>query len=268
MDTLRIPRKRDQKPWEWRRDSPIRPVVFDDPGIIDDGVVHLHLEHRIVQRLLGRFISQGFVFDDLSRACMTQTKDDIPRVILLGRLALYGPGAARLHEQLVPVTAKWIDPDIRKSPLEPYKIDAETKTMSLLNDAFNTGPKTEINETVKKQLQEAATTDIGQLLDHLQQRGEEYAELAIKKLNERAEAESKAMLGILRRQREHIKKTQKAAENRDWDQMRIKFVGDELDNETETATAQFKQALLGRTTGNIQNMKSKTNQIGFVKCTR
>ena len=79
MDTLRAPRDRDQKPWEWRRDSPIRPVVFEDPGTMTDDVVHLHLEHRIVQRLLGRFISQGFVYHDLSRACLTQTKDAINR---------------------------------------------------------------------------------------------------------------------------------------------------------------------------------------------
>jgi hypothetical protein len=51
MDTLRAPRDRDQKPWEWRRDSPIRPVVFEDPGTMTDDVVHLHLEHRVVQRL-------------------------------------------------------------------------------------------------------------------------------------------------------------------------------------------------------------------------
>ena len=31
MDTLRVPRKRDQKLWEWRRTSPIRPVVFKGP---------------------------------------------------------------------------------------------------------------------------------------------------------------------------------------------------------------------------------------------
>ena len=58
MDTLRTPRPRDQKRWEWRRTSPIRPVVFEDQGTMDDRVVHLHLEHRIVQRLLGRFIAQ------------------------------------------------------------------------------------------------------------------------------------------------------------------------------------------------------------------
>ena len=43
------------------------------PGTIDDDVVHLHLEHRVVQRLLGRFRAQGFVHHDLSRACLAQT---------------------------------------------------------------------------------------------------------------------------------------------------------------------------------------------------
>jgi hypothetical protein len=42
-----------------------------------------------VQRLLGRFLAQGFVYHDLSRACLAQSDDPIPRVVLLGRLALY-----------------------------------------------------------------------------------------------------------------------------------------------------------------------------------
>ena len=87
-----------------RRESPIRPVVFSDTGTMDQDVVHLHLEHRVVQRLLGRFTAQGFVHHDLSRACLSQSNDAIPRVILMGRLCLYGPRAARLHEELVPVT--------------------------------------------------------------------------------------------------------------------------------------------------------------------
>ena len=86
MDTLRTPRKRDQKLWDWRREAPIRNVVFDDPGIVGDDVVHLHLEQRVVQRLLGRFTAQGFVHHDLSRACFAQATDSIPRVVLLGRL--------------------------------------------------------------------------------------------------------------------------------------------------------------------------------------
>jgi superfamily II DNA/RNA helicase len=32
MDSLRALRSRNQRLWEWRRESPIRPVVFEDPG--------------------------------------------------------------------------------------------------------------------------------------------------------------------------------------------------------------------------------------------
>jgi hypothetical protein len=47
LDTLRTPRKREQPFWEWRRESALRPVVFDDPGTMTGEVVHLHLEHRV-----------------------------------------------------------------------------------------------------------------------------------------------------------------------------------------------------------------------------
>ena len=127
MDTLRAPRNRDQKPWEWRRESPIRPVVLHDTGTMDQDVVHLHLEHRVVRRLLGRFTAQGFVHHDLSRACLSHSNDAIPRVILMGRLCLYGPRAARLHEELVPVTARWIELSQRKNALNPYGREAEIR---------------------------------------------------------------------------------------------------------------------------------------------
>ena len=233
MDTLRAPREPDQKPWEWRRESPIRPVVFEDPGTMNEEVVHLHLEHRIVQRLLARFISQGFVHDDLSRACLTQTKDGIPRVILLGRLALYGPGAARLHEELIPVTARWQDPQDRGEPLSPYARDAEAKTLSLLDEAFHKSTGQTIESEVVDRLQAAAARDVQELLEHLHQRGEEYAADAVQKLAERAEAEAKAMVEILERQRKHIVNTQKAADKRDWRQLRIRFDEDDLNIEEE-----------------------------------
>jgi SNF2 family DNA or RNA helicase len=207
MDTLRAPQKRDEKFWEWRRSSPIRPVVFEDPGVVSDDVVHLHLEHRVVQRLLGRFIAQGFVHHDLSRACLSQTKDAIPRVILLGRLTLYGIGAARLHEELIPVTARWTDPKIRKGALSPYAKDAETKTMALLEEALAEKQHRPIGKEIKKQLQAAGARDIGELLAHLQGRGDEYAIDAEKKLRARADAESKAMRLILENQRTHISQT-------------------------------------------------------------
>jgi superfamily II DNA or RNA helicase len=60
LDTLRAPRRQNQKLAEWRREAPIRPVVFEDAGVLTEDTVHLHLEQRVAQRLLARFRSQGF----------------------------------------------------------------------------------------------------------------------------------------------------------------------------------------------------------------
>ena len=46
---------------EWRRENPVRPVIFEDPCRLSAESVHLHLEHRLAQRLLSRFLSQGFL---------------------------------------------------------------------------------------------------------------------------------------------------------------------------------------------------------------
>ncbi|QDS93881.1 RNA polymerase-associated protein RapA [Roseimaritima multifibrata] len=230
MDTLRVPRKRDQKLWEWRRSSPIRPVVFEDPGVVGNDLVHLHLEQRVVQRLLGRFTAQGFVHHDLSRACFAQATDSIPRVILLGRLALYGEGAARLHEELIPVTARWSDPSIRKGPLSPYAKDAEAKTMGLLDDSLLKASGVKLTPAVTQQLQYAAAGDIRDLLPHLEIRGEEYAADAEKKLAARGTAEAKAMREILETQQKHISSTMKRISKLDPNQMRLDFgeIDDEL----------------------------------------
>ncbi|MFN3194041.1 MAG: DISARM system SNF2-like helicase DrmD [Aureliella sp.] len=227
MDTLRAPRKRDQKLWEWRKSSPIREVVFNDPGVVSDDVVHLHLEQRVVQRLLGRFSAQGFVHHDLSRSCFAQSKDAIPRVILLGRLCLYGIGAARLHEELIPVTARWTDPKIRKDKLSPYAKDTEAKTLSLLEQALLDSQGVYLDGRVTEQLREAAAQDISELLPYLESRGQEYAEDAESKLISRGQAESKAMAEILGTQRKHIAETVKKFDKTDRNQLKFEFAQEE-----------------------------------------
>ena len=139
LDTLRPPRRSDQKLADWRREAPIRPVVFEDAGVLSDDTVHLHLEQRVAQRLLARFRAQGFVYHDLSRACLAQAKDSIPRVVLLGRLCLYGRRAERLHEEIVPLAARWIDPGQRSGPLRAYAREAETRTLDLLEQSLTGG---------------------------------------------------------------------------------------------------------------------------------
>ena len=145
------PRRLHEKLADWRKHAPIRPVVFEDPRTLTDETVHLHLEQRVAQRLLARFRAQGFVYKDLSRACLAQSRDSIPRVVLLGRLALYGKGAERLHEELVPVTARWIEPSRRNGPLRAYARDTETRTLALLDEALTRQaeqPDAVVRETV------------------------------------------------------------------------------------------------------------------------
>jgi len=207
MDTLRVPKAKEQKPWEWRRESPVRPVVFEDPGQMGEEVVHLHLEHRVVQRLLGRFTAQGFVRHDLSRACLANTSDAIPRVILIGRLCLYGPGAARLHEQLVPVTARWSAPAGRRMPLTTYSREAEEKTMDLLEDAFSQKTARPLADVVLHRLQQSAPQDVNELLPYLEERGKELALEVRKRLAERGEKEAQAMREILELQKKRVTQT-------------------------------------------------------------
>jgi hypothetical protein len=146
---------------------------------------------------------------------MAQTTDAVPRVLLIGRLALYGPGAARLHEELIPVTARWIDPAVRKGELTPYSREAETKTMSLLDVALIEKHAKPVPDVVLRQLQDSAPHDVSNLLPHLEARGAEYARDAIAKLEKRSEIESKAMREILESQKKHLVETMAKNENVD-----------------------------------------------------
>ncbi len=103
LDTLRPSPENGVKNWKWRKEAPVRPVIFDSAERHRHSVVQLHLQHRVVQRLLSRFTAQGFVLHDLSRACLAHSKDYIPLWSLIGRLSIYGTGAARLHEEILTV---------------------------------------------------------------------------------------------------------------------------------------------------------------------
>jgi len=214
LDTLRAPRKSDEKLADWRREAPIRPVVFEDTGVLTEDVVHLHLEQRVAQRLLARFRSQGFVYHDLSRACFAQAQDSIPRVILLGRLSLYGQGAERLHEELVPVTARWVEPSQRRGPLKAYAREAEARTLDLLERSLLAGEDATPDETIRRKLLSSAAQDIEELLPQLEPRAEELAALAVQRLRQRGEREERDLRETLERQRERVREELERTEPR------------------------------------------------------
>lgn len=202
LDTLRAPRPRDQKLWDWRRSAPIRPVVFRDTGSLDDRLVHLHLEHRLAQRLLGRFLSQGFVHDDLSRATAVRSPDATPRVLLLGRLSLYGDRAARLHDEIVPIAARWTDPSIRKNALQPYAEATTDKTLDLVEKALLAGHPAP--PQAQDKLRAALARDLAELLPHAEQLAQKLGDEAAQQLARRGDDEAAEMTQILDTQRQRI----------------------------------------------------------------
>ena len=204
LDTLRAPSTDGQRGFQWRKESPIRPVVFNAPEGIDDDIVQLHLQHRVVQRLLGRFLSQGFVHHDLSRACLAHTTDAIPRVVLLGRLSLYGAGAVRLHEEVLTVTARWTELATRRGSLTPYAREAEAKTLELLESSLRPGAQPNVPEAVAKRLQTSFARDIEELLPHLEQRGKEAKSDAEAKLTKRGADEAESIRRVLDDQKRRV----------------------------------------------------------------
>ena len=204
LDTLRAPRKRDQKISDWRKEAPIRPVVFEDAGVLSDKTVHLHLEQRLAQRLLARFRSQGFVHHDLSRACLAQAADSVPRVVLLGRLLLFGRRAERLHEEIVPVAAHWKEPSLRNGGLVPYRRAAETKTLNLLDQSLARVGGPEPDEAVRARLLASAARDVEELLPQLEERAERAAVAAERLLAERGRIEKRKLAETLAAQRKRV----------------------------------------------------------------
>jgi hypothetical protein len=155
--------------------------------------------------LLARFRSQGFIYNDLSRACLAQASDSIPRVILLGRLSLYGRGAERLHEELVPLAARWVEPSQRKGAITAYAREAEAKTLELLERSLGEVRRHTPDDVIQKKLLASAQRDIAELLPQLEPRAQELAALAIEKLRKRGAREEKDLRETLERQRDRVR---------------------------------------------------------------
>ncbi len=117
LDGLRIPYGmepgHDERPypasdrWTWRRRSRLRPLRFRASAVANEETVHMHLEHRVAQRLLGQLSAQTFTRDAMARATVLATERGTDRVVLLGRLVLFGPRGARLHDEVLARAAEW-----------------------------------------------------------------------------------------------------------------------------------------------------------------
>jgi superfamily II DNA or RNA helicase len=259
FDELRArPSRPGEKPGQWRAsaDAGVRRVSFT-PAILVDGrdadVVQLHLEHRLVRRLLGRFLSAGFR-QGLQRTCViATTATRTPRVLLIGRLALYGESAARLHEEVLSVAADWRDP-ARGTPLRPLAPGREAEARVLdeliaaLKDARMADP------AIVATASAGVAADVAELRPVLEQRAATQAARAATELTRRAEAEATGLERLLRDRIERIhherkqddrqftllldeaEARQRAADRRSWERAATRL-DDELVREPERLRA-------------------------------
>lgn len=107
LDSLRPPRPRHESFYDWRKRPPL-PVTFSPIARLTSDIEQLHLAHPFTKRILDRFLAQGFSAHDLRRitAVMDPNAGEA-RAIGYARLTLFGPGAARLHDEIIAVAASW-----------------------------------------------------------------------------------------------------------------------------------------------------------------
>ena len=180
------------------------PLLEAPPGVASK-LAHLHLSHPIVQRVLQRFLAQGFSANDLSRVTVVKSKRDaVARVIVFGRLSLFGAGAARLHDEVVSVSAKWLDGG-GKGHLKPFGEEADRQAIKQLEATLAEAPElSATSSVVQSRLLGSASSDFAALWPSVEEEAAQREKDARKLLAQRGTSEAKALTQILLTQRETI----------------------------------------------------------------
>jgi len=214
----------------------------------------VHLEHRLVKRVLGRFLARGFA-DRVNRVAAVYGPGSQPRLVLLGRVSLYGPDGRRLHEEVIPVTARWRAID--KGGPELFREGGEVTTLNQLAEALRTSQP--VKTEIAVQLAESVKSDMFHLQGIFEGRALEAEKTAAATLSEIAEAEAVALRSLLQRQlervererttsdpaqatldlrtdeqrlRDELERRQREADRRSWDD-KIKRLTDDLEKEPD-----------------------------------
>ena len=140
----------------------------------------------------------------------------------MGRLAVYGTGAARLHEEIIPVTAIWSEAERERKPLKALGETGEERTLNQLEDALRharTVPPLAIGR-----IQALVDRDITDLLPTLERLASDRLAQVRIELAKRGTAEAKLLAELLERQRRRIAQ---ASASFDPDQLLLPGVGDD-----------------------------------------
>lgn len=239
----------------WRSHTPVRAIAFappvDEHGRDAPDVVQLHVEHRLVRRLLSRFVSQGFQ-SDLQRVTVLAGVEARPRVVLLGRLCLYGSEGQRLHERVLAVSAWWQERGEGKA-VAPFGAAGETGTLERLEKAFG-GRKPPASAVAK--VKPWIARDVADLVGELDKRAQAERQEAERLLVENGVREAAALKTLLENQRRKVaegiqreddlfddeqERRQRQADRRSW-QQKLSRLDADIKTEPDRVNAFYKVA--------------------------
>jgi len=210
FDQMRTrPRNKDETVADYRQNAPIKRVSFSpvkDGDRLKTDIEHLHLEHRLVRRLLAQFDAQGFRFR-LERTAVLQTNIERARVVLLIRLTLYAKGANRLHSEIIPIAAS-----VNQKGVTPLKSEGQTasKVYNDLQEAIKSSSRPD--DALCDQYRNRAKDDALSLREIAEQRATENEESVHKELAENGEAQARSLKTLLEQQRDRILQQQSEAQ--------------------------------------------------------
>jgi hypothetical protein len=157
----------------------------------------------------------------------------------MGRLAVYGAGAARLHEEVIPVTAIWTEAERQRRPLRALGDSGEERTLTQLEQALRDARGAPANAVAR--VQGLVERDIADLLPTLERIAAERLDTVTGQLAKRGEAEAQLLRELLERQRSRIAK---ASAEFDPNQLLLPGIGDEERREREADRRHWQGRLL------------------------
>jgi hypothetical protein len=207
IDALRPPRPPKMSEGAWRATTEPRPVLLQPINTLAAKAVQLHLQHPLAQRAVSPFRAQAFTEEGLARVTVVVDRSSArKRVLLLGRLAVFGPGASRLHEEVLGLAAYWSEGDDPQR-LEPFATDeANTRALEAFFQVLDAPEVPPLAPHVVERLLRSAPADQRALEAHLRRRAMVRTEIARTRLQARGRAEAEAMRAVLEAQRDDIKK--------------------------------------------------------------
>jgi ERCC4-related helicase len=128
----------------------MRPVTFEaDVARGRDDVVHLHLNHRLVQMALRLLRAEGWAAEDrrkLARFAICEVPTGTfksPVIVAYGRLVILGADQARLHESLVTAGVELLDGKAKK--IGARALESIFSISELVDRSANDGLRTRIS---------------------------------------------------------------------------------------------------------------------------